>query len=170
MSFLDEVESALPALRRYAVALLRDRDAADDLVQDCVERALGRRALWRGTGPVRAWMFRILINLHRDALRQAPARARLVAVDDATGIASPGGQEGHMALKETAEAIRRLPPDQREALLLVALEGLRLAEAADLLGIPEGTLVSRLGRARAALRQMTGRGAEASAGRKDAGK
>lgn len=168
MSFLDEVESALPALRRYAVALVRDREAADDLVQDCVERALGRRALWRGTGPVRAWMFRILINLHRDALRKGPARARLVAVEDAGGIAMPGGQEGHMALKETAEAIRRLPPDQREALLLVALEGLRLAEAADLLGIPQGTLVSRLGRARAALRQMTGRGTHAPTGRRDA--
>jgi RNA polymerase sigma-70 factor (ECF subfamily) len=157
MSLLDEIETAIPALRRYAHALMRDRDAADDLVHDCLERALARRHLWRGDGPVRAWMFRILLNLHRDGLRRKPQR-HLVAVDSLTKEpAGPARQEAHMDLSEVQAAIGRLPDDQRRALLLVALEGMSLAEAAAILDIPEGTLVSRLGRARAALREMTGR-------------
>ncbi len=157
MSLLDEIEAAIPNLRRYAHALLRDRDSADDLVQDCLERALSRRHLWRGDGPVRAWMFRILLNLHRDGLRRSPRR-HLVAVDTLPKEPSgPAPQEAHMDLREVQDAIGRLPEDQRRALLLVALEGMRLSEAAAILDIPEGTLVSRLGRARAALRDMTGR-------------
>ena len=157
MSLLDEIEAAIPSLRRYAHALMRDRDAADDLVQDSLERALARRHLWRGDGPVRAWMFRILLNLHRDGLRQAPRR-HLVAVESLPKEpAGPARQEAHMDLREVQAAIGHLPDDQRRALLLVALEGMSLAEAAALLDIPEGTLVSRLGRARAALREMTGR-------------
>jgi RNA polymerase sigma-70 factor (ECF subfamily) len=157
MCLLDEIEAAIPSLRRYAHALMRDRDAADDLVQDGLERALSRRHLWRGEGPVRAWMFRILLNLHRDQLRQAPRR-HLVPVESLPKEPSgPAGQEAHMDLREVQAAIGRLPDDQRHALLLVALEGMSLAEAAALLDIPEGTLVSRLGRARAALREMTGR-------------
>lgn len=157
MSILDEIEAAIPALRRYAHALLQDRDAADDLVQDCLERAIARRRLWRGDGPVRAWMFRILLNLWRERHRRA-ARLRLVTLDpEAPETLRAGAQDAHMALREVHEAMGRLPEDQRAALLLVALEGMRLAEAALVLGIPEGTLVSRLGRARAALREMTGR-------------
>jgi RNA polymerase sigma-70 factor (ECF subfamily) len=160
---LDEIEAAIPALRRYAVALVRDRAAADDLVQDCLERALARRHLWRGEGAVIAWLFRILLNLVRDDHRYRQVRAHLSVVQDGTdGEGWPplghvdGGQEAHMELMEVHAAMGRLPADQRAALLLVALEGMRLAEAAEALGIPEGTLVSRLGRARAALREMTG--------------
>lgn len=157
MTLLDEIEAAIPALRRYAVALVRDREAAEDLVQDCLERALSRRHLWRGSGSIRAWLFRILLNLRRDGARRS-GRAALVLIEapDAEA-AQAGGQEAHLALAELHRAIGRLPEDQRAALLLVALEGLSLAEAASALAIPEGTLVSRLGRARAALRAMTGR-------------
>jgi RNA polymerase sigma-70 factor (ECF subfamily) len=159
---LDEIEAAIPALRRYALALVRDRDAADDLVQDCLERVIERRHLWRGEGPLRSWMFRILLNLVRDEYRHRQVRAHLAVVPDGRQAAEalsgePGGQEVHMALVEVHAAMGRLPEEQRAALLLVALEGMRLAEAADVLGVPEGTLVSRLGRARAALRRMTGR-------------
>jgi RNA polymerase sigma-70 factor (ECF subfamily) len=134
---------------------VRDRDAAEDLVQDCLERALARRPQWRREAPVKAWMFRILLNRHRDLLRRAPPQ--LVAVEQIAEPARPGGQEGHLALREVHEATGRLPADQRAALLLVALEGMSFEEAAPLLAIPRGTLMSRLARARAALRQMTGR-------------
>lgn len=159
MDILDEIEAAIPALRRYALALARDRALADDLVQDCLERALSARARWRRDGPVQAWMFRILQNLWRDELRRRPRRPHLVAVEDlgAMAPASPGGQEAHLALREVHAAMGRLPDDQRAALLLVGVEGMRYDEAAAVLGIARGTLMSRLARGRARLREMTGR-------------
>ena len=155
MTVLDEIESCIPALRRYAHALLRNRDEAEDLVQDCLERALARRNHWRGDGPVRAWLFRILLNRFRDDRRSAATRAHLVLLDDTADLKQSGGQEAHLDLREVHAAIGRLPHDQRAALLLVALEGMSLAEAARVLEIPEGTLASRLARARLALRAMT---------------
>ncbi len=170
MTMLDEIEAAIPALRRTALALLRDRAAADDLVQDCLERALARRAGWRGEGSVQAWMFRILVNLHRDGMRRRPKGVHLSVVSEGLSeLARPGTQEGHMALREVQDAIARLPEDQREVLALVALEGMTLAEAAAALGLPEGTLASRLGRARAKLRAATGRDAQRAARPRDEG-
>ena len=158
MTILDEIEAAIPSLRRYARALVRDGDLADDLVQDCLERALRRRALWRQDGPAKAWLFRILLNRFRDEHRRNRKTLRLVEADNTVNLAGPSGQEAHMALRETHEAMGRLPEEQRAALLLVALEGMTIAEAAAVLSLKEGTLASRLARARAALRQMTGRG------------
>lgn len=155
MPVLDEIEAAIPSLRRYAHALTGNRDSADDLVQDCLERALARRADFRAEGPVRAWLFRILVNRHRDLIRRNPVA--LMAVEDIPEQGRPGGQEGHLALREVQSAIARLPTDQRHVLLLVALEGLSFDEAASLLDIPRGTLMSRLARARATLRTLTGR-------------
>lgn len=158
MPLLDEIEASIPALRRYAIALVRDIDRADDLVQDCLERAVARRGTWRRDGPVQAWLFRILLNLWRDELRRRPRRAHLVPVDElATEPGQPAGQESHLALREVHDAMGRLPDDQRAVLLLVALEGLSYDDAARALGIPRGTLMSRLARARGALRSMTGR-------------
>ncbi len=158
MTLLDEIEATIPALRRYALALLRDPDGALDLVQDCLERAVARRHLYRGDGPLQAWLFRILLNCHRDQLRRRPDAGHLVFVEDIGSAAvSPAGQEAHMALRELDAAIRRLPVDQRSALLLVTLEGMSIAEAAHVLEIPQGTLMSRIARARSALREMTGR-------------
>lgn len=159
MSFVHDVETAIPALRRYAMALVRDPDRADDLVQDCLERALARRHLWRGDGPVRAWMFTILLNRLRDDERRAPARGHLVPIEDLPETGAPAGQDDHMALVEVARALERLPGDQRRALLLVTVGGETLADAARILDIPEGTLVSRLGRARGTLRSLVGRDA-----------
>jgi RNA polymerase sigma-70 factor, ECF subfamily len=154
--FLDEIETCVPALRRYARALTHDSDLADDLVQDSLERAIRKRDLWRPTGSLRAWLFRILLNVYRNDLRgrrRIPAALPLDA-----GLGEPGvaaAHHGRLALAETARAMRALPSEQREALLLVAVEGMSYAEAAAVLGIPSGTLMSRLARARAALRRAT---------------
>ncbi|AXC50601.1 RNA polymerase subunit sigma [Paracoccus suum] len=160
MTVLEDIEASIPALRRYARALMRDPDRADDLVQDCLERAVAKRHSWRGDGPVQAWLFRILINRYRDLQRQNPGPGHLVAIDDLTfETAQPGGQEAGLALREVQDALARLPGDQREALVIVALEGNSFDQAASLLDIPKGTLMSRLARARATLRVLTGRGA-----------
>ena len=160
-AFLDEIEACVPALRRYARALTRDADRADDLVQDCLERAIRKRALWKPTGPLRAWLFRILLNLYRNELRLTRRRGEHVPVD--LLLVEPAvapAQPGRIALAEMSRAIETLGAEQREALLLVVLEGLSYAEAADALEIPMGTLMSRLGRARAALRVATGNAEE----------
>jgi RNA polymerase sigma-70 factor (ECF subfamily) len=170
MTVLDEVEAAIPSLRRYAHALVRNRETADDLVQDCLERAVSRRKEWKGDGPVRSWLFKILLNLHRDMYRKAGARAVLVPVEMAEERTGSGGQEERLDLREVHEAMGRLPADQRAALLLVALEGMTLAEAARTLNIPEGTLASRIARARSSLRQMTGRSGDSPRDRKEAQK
>jgi RNA polymerase sigma-70 factor (ECF subfamily) len=154
--------ACVPALRRYAHALTRDADRADDLVQDCLERAIRKKGLWRPTGPLQAWLFKMLLNLYRNDLRQRRRRG-----GDSVPIESllvepsvPANQPGRLALSEMARALGLLPDDQREALLLVVLEGMSYIEAAAILEIPAGTLMSRLGRARAALRQATGAAAE----------
>lgn len=156
VDFLDELEANVPALRRYARALTRNIDRADDLVQDCLERAISRRGLFRSGGPVRPWLFTILTNLYRNALRTERRHGPTVDMDTLPELGTPAPQPAHMALNEIARAIDTLPLDQKEALLLVTLEGTPYAEAADILQIPLGTLMSRLGRARAALRQLTG--------------
>ena len=156
VDFLDELEANVPALRRYARALTRNIDHADDLVQDCLERALSRRGLFRPAGPMRPWLFTMLTNLHRNAKRSERRRGDMVDVDDLPGRGMPAPQPGHLALVELDRAIGALPLDQKEALLLVTLEGLAYADAASILDIPIGTLMSRLGRARASLRQLTG--------------
>ncbi len=155
--FLDEIESSVPALRRYARALTRNADRADDLVQDCIERAIRKQTLWKPTGSLKAWLFRILLNLYRNELRTARRRGEHVPVDALpVEPAVAPSQPGRIALSEMARAIETLAAEQKEALLLVVLEGMSYAEAASALDIPMGTLMSRLGRARAALRTLTG--------------
>ena len=156
-AFLDEIEASVPALRRYARALTRNADRADDLVQDCLERAIRKRRLWLPTGPLRAWLFKMLLNLYRNETRRDRRRGDHVPLDAmVVEPSTPAPQPGRLALAEMARAIDILPSDQREALLLVVLEGMSYADAARILGIPDGTLMSRLSRARAALRGMTG--------------
>lgn len=161
MPFLDEIEAAIPSLRAYARALLRDRDGADDLVQDTLLAAVSRRGQWRGEGALRGWLFRILLNRFRDGLRRGRAAPVLSLVSETMAEpAAPAAGDARLQLAEVHAAMGRLPEDQRAALLLVALEGMSLSEAAAALGVTEGTLASRLGRARAALRLITGRDGE----------
>jgi RNA polymerase sigma-70 factor (ECF subfamily) len=157
---LHEIEACVPALRRYARALTRDIDRADDLVQDCLERAISRRGLFQPRGPVRPWLFTILINIYRNDLRQNRRRGDVVDIQSIPEPATPAPQPGHLALAELGRALETLPLDQKEALLLVTLEGLSYQDAAKILDIPLGTLMSRLGRARSALRTLTGTPAE----------
>ena len=160
--FLERIEGHIPALRRFARGLTRDVERADDLVQDCLERAIRHRRLWRPGGALKNWLLRIMLNIWRNDLRAAKARPHLVAVDDlAADPASPPSQMPALELAEMRRALQALPPEQRAALLLVAVEGLSYAEAADLLNIPRGTLMSRLYRARRALSLATGHGRDA---------
>ncbi len=160
MDFLDEIEASVPALRRYARALTRNADRADDLVQDCLERAIRKRSLFAPTGPLQAWLFRILLNIWRNDLRFERRRGDQIPIDLVAEPSVAPAQPGRIALTEMSRAIDRLPDDQREALLLVVLEGMSYHDAASVLGIPDGTLMSRLSRARLALRTLTGSGEE----------
>jgi RNA polymerase sigma-70 factor (ECF subfamily) len=150
------VEPLIPALRRYARALLRDRTAADDLVHDCLERTISRWHQRRADGDARTWVFAILHNLALNRLRQTARRGPHVALDAAgdDAIQQPPGQEAHVRHGELLRALAELPEDQRSVLLLVSVEGLAYAEAARVLGVPIGTVMSRLSRARERLHRL----------------
>ena len=146
----DGLAGLIPSLRRLARALTRDRDTADDLVQDTLARALTHESLWRG-GSLKAWAVTILLNQHRNRQRGLSRRGRTDPLDEAR-IAGGLPASTDVELKAIERGLALLPDEQREVLLLVALEGLTYKEAADALGIPIGTVMSRLSRARASLR------------------
>lgn len=154
MDMLVQVEPLIPALRRYARALVRNRANADDLVQDCLERAVSR---WhqRREGSVRAWLFTILHNLAADQFRQAASRGRHVPIEEATESEFSGAaaQEQRLLYQDAVEKLAKLPEEQRAVLLLVAVEDLSYGEAAKVLNVPVGTVMSRLSRARERLQQ-----------------
>ncbi len=154
MGFEDELERAIPHLRRYARALTRDLTRADDLVQDCLERALARRHLFRPGSPLKPWLFRIMHNIHVNELRARAARPAEVAFDPAAADASAAARAGErLALRDVARALDALSEEQRQVLLLVVLEDFTYREVAEVLGIPVGTVMSRLSRARETLRR-----------------
>jgi RNA polymerase sigma factor (sigma-70 family) len=159
---MHQVEPLIPSLRRYARALMRHRANADDLVQDCLERAVSR---WyqRRDGDVRAWLFAILHNLAVNQFRQAASRGRHLAIDetDEGSFGEAAAQEQKLIYRDVLKKLARLPEDQRTVLLLVAVEDLSYAEAAKVLGIPIGTVMSRLSRARERLQQEIEGGAAA---------
>ena len=159
------IEAQIPGLRRFAYALLRDRETADDLVQDCLARALSRWHLLRSEAELKPWLFRMLRNLHVDRLRQLGRRGPVVAYEEWHGPAAPGDGDERLYAQDVLAALARLPAEQQEALLLVGVEDLSYDEAAGVLRIPRGTLMSRLARGRAALRALTGRDGEAPAPR-----
>jgi len=150
-----QLQACLPDLWRYAFSLCRDRALADDLVQDCAERALRKQALWQQEGELKPWLMRMLLNIFRNQLRSQNRRPRLVALDEMTvEPAATEALEKKLHLAQTARAMQELPDDQREALLMVVLGGVSYRQAAEALDVPMGTLMSRLGRARAKLRQL----------------
>ncbi len=158
MSLIAEIEAAVPALRRYAATLVRQRQDADDLVQDTLVRALA--ALPRDAAritAVRPWLFTILHNLGISRWRTLRRRAAGPAPLDSDLPVAPA-QDWHLSTRDLLRGLDRLPADQRAVLLLVTVEGFEYREAATILGIPVGTVMSRLSRARDALRDhMEGR-------------
>jgi RNA polymerase sigma-70 factor (ECF subfamily) len=145
----------IPHLRRYARALLRDRDAAEDLLQDVLARAWSRLHLWRAGTNMRTWLFAIMHNLHANFVRNASRRPGAVELEPQLArLGEPARQSENLELAVLERALGDLPADQRAAVLLVGLEGLSYQEAADVLGIPIGTVMSRLHRGRERLRSL----------------
>jgi RNA polymerase sigma factor (sigma-70 family) len=144
--------SCLPSLRRYARALVGDRNGADDLVQDTLERGWRKLTTRRRDGDMRAWLFTIMHNLHIDQYRKPAIVTE--ELDDSTSFqAMPGDHTQGLQLREMDRALAMLPVEQREILLLVGLEQMPYEQVAETLDIPIGTVMSRLSRARERLRQ-----------------
>ena len=157
MSDARSLVALIPRLRRYARALVGDRAGADDLVQDTLERAWAKLHLFRQGTDLRAWLFTVMHNVHVNRIRAA--RPTEALDDDMPELAQRAAQGDALLVRDLDRAIAALPPAQREVLLLVALEDLSYEEAAQVLGIPIGTVMSRLARAREKLRVlMMGRG------------
>jgi RNA polymerase sigma-70 factor (ECF subfamily) len=146
----DLIVPYIPNLRRYARALVGDRDGADDLVQDTLERAVRKFHLWR-PGDLRAWLFSIMHNVFVNQLK-ARRIASDVEVDET--IAAPMSSVGPLDLQDLQRALSTLAPEQREVVLLVALEDMSYADVSRALGIPMGTVMSRLSRGRERLRRV----------------
>lgn len=149
------IVAQIPHLRRYARALLADRTMAEDLVQDCLERAWSRLHLWRDGSNLRTWLFTIMHNLHANAARSAARRPQTVPLDEPV-IAAPvrAAQEDGLEVASIETALQMLSDDQRQVILLVGLEGMSYHEAAASLDVPVGTVMSRLHRGRERLRQL----------------
>jgi RNA polymerase sigma factor (sigma-70 family) len=150
------VEPLIPALRRYARTLLRDHAAADDLVQDCLERVISSWHQRRENRDTRAWVFTILHNLAVNRLRQRKRRGHEVEIGDVhdAAFAQPALQEEGLRHRDLQQALATLPDDQRSVLLLVTVEQLSCADTARVLDIPVGTVMSRLARTREKLARM----------------
>ncbi len=160
MRFEEQLLDCLPRLRRFAHALARNAADADDLLQASVERALQRREQWEPGTRLDSWMYRLMRNLWIDTVRAEMRRGEtFVAPDAGEAIGAAGNQEAVVELGEVGAALHRLPPEQREAVALVVIEGFAYKEAAEILDIPMGTLTSRLVRGREALMARLGEAA-----------
>jgi RNA polymerase sigma-70 factor (ECF subfamily) len=147
-TFRQKVEAAIPSLRRYARALTRDADIADDLVQDTLVRALRSEHLFEGD-EIRSWLYTILTNLNRNRRRSLARRPVLSPIEDNDAPDLAGPEAGG---RDIERALALLVEDQRTALLLVVLEGLSYREVAEVQGVPIGTVMSRLARARSQIK------------------
>jgi RNA polymerase sigma-70 factor (ECF subfamily) len=147
-----DVAAHIPRLRRYARALVGERHAADDLVQDTVERALNKFHLWRPGSDLRAGLFAIMHNVFVNQLRARGARPE-EPLDESFDVAAAAAGD-RLEVRDLDAALARLPVEQREVVLLVGLEEFSYAEAAKALGIPIGTVMSRLFRGRERLRAL----------------
>jgi RNA polymerase sigma-70 factor, ECF subfamily len=143
----------IPSLRRYARALLRNKDRADDLVQDTILHGLEKLHLYQPGTNLRAWLFTIMHNQYVNSVRRWARRGQAVDVEKAR-LATAAPQMSSLELRDLDRAIALLPDDQRTTLLLVGLEGMKYEEVAQICNVPIGTVRSRISRAREALRQM----------------
>lgn len=154
LSTLDEMVKEIPRLRRFARYLTKDNNRADDLVQDCLVRAIDNIDKWQPGTNLRAWMFVILKNIFRNDLRTLTRERPSDNIEESEVLAIPAAQDTRMAFLELKKNFMSLSTEHREILLLVAIEGFTYEEAADILGVPIGTIRSRLSRARNALREL----------------
>jgi len=156
-----DLVAALPRLRRYARVLTGDVNRADDLVQDTLARAWAKRGLWHAGSDLRAWLFTIMHNVHINQFSMRQREYSEVSLDGDDGalvaweIPVRATQSDRVELVELFAQIARLPAEQREVLLLAAVEELRYQDIAQVLGVPIGTVMSRLSRARDKLRRMS---------------
>ncbi|WP_455217207.1 RNA polymerase sigma factor [Kaarinaea lacus] len=155
MRDVDQITDHIPRLRRYARALMSNAVAADDLVQDTLERAVSRFSLWRRHSDLRSWLFTLMHNIYVNQ-GLAANRRRHMAVDapDADPPSVTATQEEGLALRDMHRAITQLPDEYREVVLLVGLEQMSYDDVARVLDIPKGTVMSRLSRGREKLRQL----------------
>jgi len=150
----------LPRMRRFAAGLTRGLADGDDLCQMTIERALRSHAQWAEGTRLDSWMYRIMRNIWIDEIRSSSRRGQTFAPEEAgLGVGADGGQEERVELSMVDRAMAKLPDEQREAILLVMVEGYGYAEAAEIIGCPAGTLTSRLVRGRDALQKLLGEGA-----------
>ena len=156
MDFRRQLSAELPVLRRFARALTGDPALADDLVQDCLERAMLKSHLYDPSRPLRAWLFTMLRNLHISGLRRSGRATVVKTVDDLVDGegAVPPEQEQRLAAGSVSEALERLSPQHREVIVLVGLEEMSYRDVSEILGVPVGTVMSRLSRAREQMRQF----------------
>ena len=148
------LEAEIPRLRRYARALTRDAVYADDLVQDCLARALAKQHLWQTGTDLRAWLFTILHNQHCNEVRRRVPEGSSVQLDQAPPTSVESNGLAALELRDLERAINRLPEYQRTVVLLIGLEGMRYDWVAEILNVPVGTVRSRLARGRAKLRRL----------------
>jgi RNA polymerase sigma-70 factor (ECF subfamily) len=153
-----DAERWIPRLRRYALALTGNREAADDLMQDALERAWRKRALWQPGTDLRAWLFTVMHNVYVNGVRAARPTESLdedgPAADALNSQQAGTAADGEVVRSELRSALAQLAPDQREVVLLVGLEQMSYAEAAAVLDVPIGTVMSRLARGRERLRGL----------------
>lgn len=149
------VQPLIPALRRYARSLVRDREMADDLVQDCLERVVSRWDQRRSEEGTRSWMFAIAHNLAVNRLKQQTRRGVHIGIEevDEAMLVQPAGQESRIRQNELQRALQSLSESHRAMVMLVCVDGLSYAEAAQELNLPIGTVMSRLARAREKLQR-----------------
>ncbi|OAH41344.1 RNA polymerase subunit sigma-70 [Sphingobium yanoikuyae] len=162
MSFERDLLAILPRLRRFAASLSHDRADGDDLCQAALEKGLRARDQWQPGTRLDSWMYRIMRNLWIDEARARQRAARTFAPEEAgadVGYAGDKAVEQAMTLSDVDRAMQALPPEQREAIALVLVEGLSYKEAAAILNVPMGTLTSRLVRGRGALIELLGEAA-----------
>jgi RNA polymerase sigma-70 factor (ECF subfamily) len=151
------IEAEIPRLRRYARTLTRDATAADDLVQDCLARALGKLHLWQEATDLRAWLFTILHNQYVNYVRRAVREGVAVGLRETEPMLTRAPhQDKRLELRDFERAIAKLPEEQRSVILLIGLEGMRYEEVAEILDVPVGTVRSRLSRGRDSLRRLMG--------------
>jgi RNA polymerase sigma-70 factor, ECF subfamily len=155
--FHKKVEAEIPRLRRYARVLTRDAVTADDLVQDCLERGVAKQHLWQDGTDLRAWLFTILHNQYVNNVRRGAREGSAVELKETEpALVRAANQEKRLELRDLHRALAQLPEEQRSVILLIGLEGMSYGAAAEVTGVPVGTVRSRLSRGREALRGLMG--------------